>query len=551
MPEDASPAGNAKTLGAYYTDAQVADFLVQWAIRGPADTVLDPAFGGGVFLRSACKRLRELEGDPSAQVHGVEIDASVHSRITDKLADEFGLDPRNLRHGDFFTETPNPVDVVVGNPPFIRYQRFTGDLRRRALARAGEHGIPLSGLSSSWLPFLLCGISQLRPQGRLAMVIPVELAHASYARPALEILSRSFGAVTILTFRKKLFPDLSEDTLLLLAERKGERSARFHWRDLAHAGQLAGLAEAPLRGTRSLDAQLLGRGAERLIEQVLPQKARELYRELRASKLAGKLGEHASIGIGYVTGANDFFHLSPDGVRTWGIPPRFLRPAVRRGRSLAGVQFTTADWRRALSGGETGYLLLVPPDGKVPGTVARYLAYGQSEGVDQAYKCRVRTPWYSVPQVHQPDAFLSYMSGSTPHLVANHARAVAPNSLLGLRMRPGSPLSADAVAGLWHTSLTRLSTELAGHPLGGGMLKLEPAEAESVVIATPRRTRDIASLTVALDGIIRDEGEAAAAEHADQAVLQRELGLTGRDCKLLREAARLLRERRTGRSRAT
>ncbi|MEO7651276.1 MAG: N-6 DNA methylase, partial [Bryobacteraceae bacterium] len=102
MLEDSSPAGNAKTLGAYYTDAQVADFLVQWAIRSSADTVLDPAFGGGVFLRSACKRLRELDGDPSAQVHGVEIDASVHSRITDKLADEFGLDPRNLRHGDFF-----------------------------------------------------------------------------------------------------------------------------------------------------------------------------------------------------------------------------------------------------------------------------------------------------------------------------------------------------------------------------------------------------------------------------------------------------------------
>ncbi len=54
--------GSPKALGAYYTDSQVADFLVWWAVRNVTDTVLDPSFGGGVFLRSACKRLRESHG---------------------------------------------------------------------------------------------------------------------------------------------------------------------------------------------------------------------------------------------------------------------------------------------------------------------------------------------------------------------------------------------------------------------------------------------------------------------------------------------------------
>ena len=52
---------NPKALGAYYTDSQVADFMVWWAIRNPTDTVRDPSFGGGVFLRSAGKRLRDLK----------------------------------------------------------------------------------------------------------------------------------------------------------------------------------------------------------------------------------------------------------------------------------------------------------------------------------------------------------------------------------------------------------------------------------------------------------------------------------------------------------
>lgn len=35
----------------------------------------------------------------------------------------------------------------------------------------------------------------------------------------------------------------------------------------------------------------------------------------------------------------------------------------------------------------------------------------------------------------------------------------------------------------WRHPLTRLSCELEGHPLGGGMLKLEPREAARVLLA--------------------------------------------------------------------
>ena len=135
----------------------------------------------------------------------------------------------NLLASDFFatnTDRMRSVDAIVGNPPFIRYQRFSGEMRRRALARAAEQGLKLSGLSSSWLPFLVHSIRFVRPGGRIAMVIPFEIGHASYAVPVLRHLDRMFESVTFLTFRKKLFPDLSQDTILLLAEGKdGTRAA--------------------------------------------------------------------------------------------------------------------------------------------------------------------------------------------------------------------------------------------------------------------------------------------------------------------------------------
>src|SRR5437868_2915980 len=147
----------AKSLGAFYTDAQVAEFLVWWAIRAPTDRIMDPSFGGGVFLRSACKRLRALGGQPARQVLGVEVDPAVYKRIAEKLADEFGVRGASLYPIDFFWFDPEAaqVDAVVGNPPFIRYQRFTGATRQEALRCAGKEGVQLPELTSSWAPFLV------------------------------------------------------------------------------------------------------------------------------------------------------------------------------------------------------------------------------------------------------------------------------------------------------------------------------------------------------------------------------------------------------------
>jgi hypothetical protein len=51
----------------------------------------------------------------------------------------------------------------------------------------------------------------------------------------------------------------------------------------------------------------------------------------------------------------------------------------------------------------------------------------------------------------------------------------------------------------WDDPLTRLSCELEGHPLGGGMLKVEPREASRVLI--PDRKRNPAEDAVIAAGL--------------------------------------------------
>ena len=173
-----------KDLGAYYTDPQVARFIVRWAIRSPMDKLLDPAFGEGVFLDAA---LEQLSSSPSraSQVYGVEFDEQTHGRTLARLSGK--LVPENLLLASFFDVEVasgeadsahlafHAFDAVVGNPPFIRYHRFKGEMRKKALGLAANLGVELNGLSSSWAPFVVHAVSFVKPRGRFGMVLPAEL----------------------------------------------------------------------------------------------------------------------------------------------------------------------------------------------------------------------------------------------------------------------------------------------------------------------------------------------------------------------------------------
>jgi len=213
---------------------------------------------------------------------------------------------------------------------------------------------------------------------------------------------------------------------------------------------------------------------------LLSPKALELYSSLAFSSKTFRLSDVARIGIGYVTGANDFFHLKPSLARRLGINDRFLFPAVRNGRDLMDnsiSQETVIRWRSA---DDPHFLLRIKRDDAIPIAVQNYLDSAEGRIARESYKCRNRQPWYSVPDVQVPDAFLSYMSGLSPSLVANAAGCVATNSVHVVRLKPG--IKVTDLQYQWGDPLTQLSCEIEGHPLGGGMLKLEPREASRIVV---------------------------------------------------------------------
>lgn len=464
-----------KRRGAYYTPDDAVAALVRWAVRRPTDKMLDPSCGDGRFLalhpNSVGVERHELSAADAGQ-------RAPHATIFNQ---------------DFFVwaaGTDERFDCAVGNPPFIRYHHFAGDARESALRYCARLGVRFSALTSSWAPFLVAAASLLKPGGRLAFVVPAEIGHAPYARPLLEYLLGSFERTQFVPVKEKIFPDLSEDVWLLYAHGFGRPGTGFRLSPVDRfeftSGPPSGATKIPEARWREWDG--------RLRPFLLRTDALDWYRSVAAQPKTVRLGDVARVSIGYVTGANDFFHLRPSTARRLGIPAELLHEAVRNGRALNGSALTSAHVRSWLAADEPVLLLKLGAGQPLPAAVEKYLASEGGGLAQQTYKCRNREPWYVVPDVYVPDAFLTYMSSREPALVANKARCVGTNSVHTVRLRPGRRL--PALERLWDTPLRKLSCELEGHPLGGGLLKIEPREAARIVLGepsvrTPFRVRDV------------------------------------------------------------
>lgn len=513
-----------KALGAFYTDESVVDRLVGWAIRGSKEAVLDPSCGDGAFLVAAADRLTRL-GSFSFRLHGVDVSADALRQSRRRV--------RNARLilSDFFQIAPRSLpafDCVVGNPPYIRYQTFNGDSTSKAHERAMEAGVRLPRLASSWAPFLVHATRFLRRGGRLAMVVPSELGHAMYAREVLKHLLRHFRTVEIEMFKDKLFGGLGQSTILLLCDGYGESCKSFN---VTSADRLSSDAGKK----RKVDLRAVEDGKFRLSHYLLSDAILSLYDALANHPRVQRLGDVADVGIGYVTGANNFFHLSDDERRKWKIRDKFLRPAALNLRGVEGVDFSLGQWAARREDGEKVHLLALPAVAKesLPIPIQRYLRLGEINGVADRYKCRTRTFWYVVPHVRVADAFLSYMSGEMPKLVTNTANLVAPNTVHLVQFMKGRDPNSYAIA--WRNSLTKLSCEMEGHALGGGLFKIEPSEAERILVVGPS-TSHAQMLLSSYDSRQIDSGRRGL-DLFDRHLLRKELGLTEAECLSLREAA--------------
>lgn len=539
-----------KARGAFFTPGEICRFIVEWAIRSESDVVLEPSCGDAAFLHAAGARLTAL-GEPTApdrlftfeQIQGIELHEQSARRAAELTA--VANIPATILVGDFFDVEPRArYDVVIGNPPYIRYQDFTGDARAKAQQRALAQGVRISGLASSWAPFTVHAAQFLRAGGRMGLVLPAELLAVNYASEIRAFLMERFGSVKLITFNQRVFPGVSEEVVLLLAEGTGPTShIEIHQAlDLDALMDLHG-AGAPWKPATSRDKWL---------PAILPPAAIETYGGL-GSNAFSPLSRWGKPYLGAVTGRNQFFALSAARAAELGLESRDLERISPPGsRHLRGLTFTSATWEEMRVQGHRVYLFR-PSSTEISNAAAAYVAQGERLGVQRAYKCRVREPWWQVPLVRQPDLFLTYMNHDTPRLVQNEARVRHLNSIHGITLQPDlKSLGERLLPVSCLNSMTLLGAELVGRPYGGGMLKLEPREASQLPVPSPALVRalsdELESISPLLGQALRGGALYDAVDAVDRVLLVDGAGMRRREIRELRDARRTMFDRRSARS---
>lgn len=538
-----------KARGAFFTPPEISRYIADWAIRSKDDVVLEPSCGKASFLSAAAASLRQ-RGKRDLffvnQLHGIEIHRQSADEAKDVLAAS-GIDA-TIRVADFFDFVPGTsYDAVIGNPPYVRYQKHVGAGRAKSLEAALSQGVRLSGLASSWAGFTVQSARYLKKGGRLGLVLPAELLAVSYAGPVRRFLLERFGRVRLIAFENRVFPGVLEEVVLVLAEGEGGASC-FEVFQAGNLEALPSVEAAPWRQHRPEDGAKWTPG-------LVSAAIFDTYLELCGRREFETLVDWGQTYLGTVTGANAFFALTAAEVKAQGLKDDELLAISPPGsRHLRGPRFTRASWE-SMKKEEARCFLFYPKD--KPSVLARrYIDEGEANGIHRAYKCTVRSPWYRVPLVPRPDLFLTYMNHDRPRLVANEADVHILNSLYGVslyeeRKRLGRSLLP--IAGL--NSLTLLGAEMIGRAYGGGLLKLEPREADRLPLPSRELLegvrRELAQRLPRVFEALQENGLEGAVKLVDEIVLSGALKVTASELELLRQGRSLLFHRRMTRGRAS
>jgi hypothetical protein len=241
-----------KELGQFFSGVRLGKLLAHAALHAGMRNVLDPMAGHGDLLDASLEaatecgvkldRLDGIEIDPTtakacrARLAAITLDSAVPSQSI-VTADAF--DPRSIA-----SLKCAGYDLVITNPPFVRYQaRNAGDgaadkIRSGVAAIAGEllsgedkHVWELlvdgySGLADLSVPAWLLSALMVKPGGRLALVVPATWRSRDYADVIRYLLLRCFSLELIVEDKQPgWFSDALVRTHLIVAQRLDGKEA--------------------------------------------------------------------------------------------------------------------------------------------------------------------------------------------------------------------------------------------------------------------------------------------------------------------------------------
>jgi adenine-specific DNA-methyltransferase len=513
-------ASAEKLRGGFYTPEPLAEFILRWGINGKADCdILEPSCGDGVFI----EQLRDLELKYNSVV-AVELDETEAKKV-----EQIELENKLVINDDFHAYCNNTLqrfDLIVGNPPYIRYQFFD----RQQQIEAGDifikAGLTYSKLTNAWVSFVV-GSSLLLKEtgGKIGFVLPAEILQVSFALQLRKFLAQFYNKINIISFEKLVFPNIQQEVVLLLCEKNLTKEHNIEHIELKDAGDLKTLDITRLKSPqKKVDFK-----TNKWTFYFLEQEEISFLETIAKRRNIPTLGKFANVEVGITTGSNDFFTVPLATVEEYSLQD-YAKPMVGRSVQVNSVVFTQQDWEKNKFSKAKAHLLTFPNKQNLnqKNGAVRYIAHGESLGIHKGYKTGIRNDWFVVPSLKVSDALFIRRNNLYPRLIINQAGAYTTDTMHRVFMKQGNDI--NALTASYYNSLSLAFTEVSGRSHGGGVLELMPNEAEKILL--PYHP-DNALLLSQIDQLIRNKTDIEEVlKITNQIILKERFGLTESEISL-------------------
>lgn len=528
-----------KLRGAYYTPLPLAKMMVDlFKSDTNISSVMEPSCGDGVFVEGLIKTdfIKQLRN-----VTAIEIEQSEAYILKEKMKSHSSIEILNCDFFEYYQSNykKQKYDLILGNPPYIRYQ-YLDEIQREAMSQILiSHGMKANKLVNTWVGFMVACIQMLSDNGKIAFVVPAEILQVAYAEDLRLFLSNSLSKITLITFEELVFPDIEQEIVVFIGE-KGKQEKGIRIIELNNLKDLEGF------NIESNGFQKMQHVHGKWTKYFTNDKENELIRQIKADNRFQKLSDVALINVGITTGNNKYFSVNKSIVEQYEFQ-NVVRPLIGRSSHAHSVYFRKKDWEKNVGKDKAAYLIDFPDCDieEYPEKHKEYIKRGEEKGEHKGYKCSIRERWYRIPSIWVPDAFFLRRNNLYPKFVLNCCNAVSTDTMHRIKFHDG--IEPERIALSYYNSISFAFTELCGRSYGGGVLEILPGEVGNIIV--PRfddvPIEKVREVLGKVDSIVRaDDDIEKALDIVENEILIDKLGMDSKMCKEARKIWKKMQARR-------
>lgn len=466
-----------------------------------------------------------------SSVEGLELPENWRKRRAASL----GKTPREITHPRWF-------DCVVGNPPYTRQEeiseigpedrKYKANLIRKALLDLkGRKIAEISKRAGIHAYFFIHGMKFLKNGGKFGFIVSNSWLDVEYGKGLQEFFLKNYKVLAIIESKvERWFEDADINTCIVILEKcadaslRDENLVRFVYLKKRLSDFMPPVSDMWVKSKERIEKiddlrrTILFHNEfyENEDFRILPKKQKELWEEgfdseqqkyvgakwgkyLRAPEIFFKilqkgkgkfvpLKEIADVRRGFTTGANEFFYLTEEEIKKWGIEKEFRMHKDEKGNWVPNYVIKSPRECKSIvvRPEELEYrVLMIHKDKKdLKGKrVLDYIHWGERKGFHKRPTCASRQRWYELQEIKAHILSKRFVDVGFGYFLNPHELFVG-DTFFSISFKKVEDV--DLLGAIFNSTIWSFLTEIYGRTvMGEGVLLIYGPEIAPIPILNP------------------------------------------------------------------